>query len=289
VGAFHTQLEAQIPDPHVRAQLRRQLPSNIFVQMLAGPREVRRTIIGVMLRLIARISLVLGPLALLVFFQVQFLPYHPHWGVGLWQRGAVIVDLALLWILWPAISRGRVRWIGWRDISRARAVPIALVGWLRTLWRLPWVAPYNKPVYNKWRSLRAAWRRTIFAAAITSLIPIILVFTISTYPDEWLNRSFESVPIIKSLHQLLFAGKPDEVTERPSSWFSNRLVLTDQSFVDPEKLEKETVSHSFRGRDLNYAVLSRTDLRKADFTGAKLYNIRLCLKRRSFRMRASVV
>jgi len=41
VGAFHAELEAQIADQGTRARLRRQLPSNIFVQVLAGPREVR--------------------------------------------------------------------------------------------------------------------------------------------------------------------------------------------------------------------------------------------------------
>jgi uncharacterized protein YjbI with pentapeptide repeats len=125
-------------------------------------------------------------------------------------------------------------------------------------------------VYNDWRFLRAAWHQTIFAAVVTSLVPVLLVFTISTYPDEWLDRTFKSAPITSTFHRLLFAGEPDEVTGRPSSWFSNRLVLTDQSFVDPDKLEKQTVSYSFRGRDLNYAVLNRADLRKADFTGAKL-------------------
>src|SRR5216684_5589011 len=69
VGVFHSELQAQIVDEDVRARLRRQLPSNIFVQFLAGPREVRGGIMGFILRLIAQVSLVAGPIALLVFFQ----------------------------------------------------------------------------------------------------------------------------------------------------------------------------------------------------------------------------
>jgi hypothetical protein len=42
----------------------RQLPSNIFEQSLAGPREVRNGIIGLLLRLIVQISLVAGPIFL---------------------------------------------------------------------------------------------------------------------------------------------------------------------------------------------------------------------------------
>jgi uncharacterized protein YjbI with pentapeptide repeats len=269
IRTFHTQLQVQIPDADLRARLRDQLPSNVFVQMLAGPREVRSGAVGAMLRLIAGISLVLGPLALLVFFQVNFLPYHPHWGIELWQRAAIIIDLALLWILWPAILRGKVRWIGWRDVSRATAVPMALVSLIGRLWQLPWVAPYNKPIRGSRRFLRAAWRRTIFSAVIFSLVPVLLVFTISTYPGEGLDQKLRFVPIIGTLHQVLFTGESNPVTGRPSSWFSDRLVLTDQSFVDPDKLEKQTASHSFRGRDLSDAVLNRADLRKADFTGAQ--------------------
>ena len=73
------------------------------------------------------------------------------------------------------------------------------------------------------------------------------------------------------MYALLFQGAVDEVSGRPRSVFSNRLVLTNQSFiVDPEKLDKITVSHFFRGRDLRLAVLNFADLRKADFTGAQL-------------------
>src|ERR1044071_5250581 len=53
VGAFHSELQAQILDEDARARLRRQLPSNIFVQFLAGPREIRAGAMGLMLRLIA--------------------------------------------------------------------------------------------------------------------------------------------------------------------------------------------------------------------------------------------
>jgi hypothetical protein len=87
VGDFDAELRAQIADEEVRRRLRRQLPSNIFVQFLAGPPEVRTGVMGFLLRLIAQISLVLGPIALLVFFQLQFLPYH-DWAITWWHRMA---------------------------------------------------------------------------------------------------------------------------------------------------------------------------------------------------------
>lgn len=98
-------MQTQISGGDARARLRRKLPSNIFVQSLAGPREVRTGIIGFLLRRIIEISLVAGPIALLILFQLQFLPYHNSW-ITWWQRIAVVLDLLLLWSLWPPIARG---------------------------------------------------------------------------------------------------------------------------------------------------------------------------------------
>src|SRR5262249_23035440 len=115
-----------------------------------------------------------------------------------------------------------------------------------------------------------------------TLCVVIFSTYLASFPGEWIKTH---LPELSSLQALLFEGDVDVVgrrlvsnrlvltvvSGRPQSFFSNRLVLLDQSFVvDPEKLDKITVSHSFRGRDLRLAVLRQTDLRKADFTGAQL-------------------
>jgi uncharacterized protein YjbI with pentapeptide repeats len=125
VGAFHSELEMQISDEHTRALLRRQLPSNVFVQFLAGPREARTGIMGFVLRLIAQISLVAAPLALLIYFQLQFLPYHDE-KIVWWHRIAVVTDLALLWLFWPSLARGEMTWISWRELKGARVAAAAV-------------------------------------------------------------------------------------------------------------------------------------------------------------------
>src|SRR5271169_1788333 len=51
VGSFNAELEELISEDDVKTRWRRQLPSNIFVQFLAGPKEVRTGVIGLMLRL----------------------------------------------------------------------------------------------------------------------------------------------------------------------------------------------------------------------------------------------
>src|SRR4029453_3715135 len=107
----------------------------------------RAGFMGRMLRLVAQITLIIGPVALLVLFHLQFLPFH-HWKITLWHRLAVVLDILLLWTLWPSIARGSITPSAWPNLRR-------------------------KPV---------AW------AAIASFAPTLLVFTLATFPGEWLHE-----------------------------------------------------------------------------------------------------
>ena len=60
----------------IRDGLQRQLPSNIFVQFLAGPPDIRASLFGSLLRGIAWVTLVVAPVLLLLLMQLQFLPFH---------------------------------------------------------------------------------------------------------------------------------------------------------------------------------------------------------------------
>jgi len=133
VGVFDAELHAQIPDDDqdTRTSLRRQLPSNIFVQLLAGPRAVRHGIIGITLRAIAWISLLIGPVMLLVFCELQFLPYHHAW-ITWWQRVTVLLDIGLIWTFWPAIAHGRTVSEGWRALRIGLSLLLASLGALLT-------------------------------------------------------------------------------------------------------------------------------------------------------------
>ena len=249
VGVFHSELQAQIADEDTRTRLRRQLPSDIFVQHLAGPHEVRTGIMGFMLRLIALITLVIFPIALLVFFQLQFLPYHNE-PIAWWLRITVLLDILLLWALWPSIARGQTSWISWHDFRRPR----------------------------------------IIAFLLASVIPLLLVFTIATFPGEWLHSNLPSLRLVPqlplsrewtSLHDILVAGDVDLIARKPTSLWSNRLVLpgigvTDHPSSDSDDesgTSRETIS--LRGRRLEGVVLINSDLRKADLTAARLQGAKL--------------
>jgi hypothetical protein len=156
VGEFDTELRAQLGDAReTREGLRRQLPSNIFVQFLAGPGDIRKGSLGLILKAIAWFSLVIGPVLLLLLIQAQFLPYHLEWVTWV-QRFAVLTDVILLWFLWPAVlaSRSEITWPPlWRRpvLTLTSLVPIGLAFTAATfpgegldVWigKRQWIPPY---------------------------------------------------------------------------------------------------------------------------------------------------
>ena len=138
---------------------------------------------------------------------------------------------------------------------------------------------------------------------VASLVPVLLVFTVATFPGEWLDENLWPVRIVPvewlpwksetvpgglpkmslphwarwtSLHELLFAGNVDLVTGKRMSLWSNTLVLPNIDVIDHAKFDTEArigtlpQTLSLRGRQLEGAVLPFADLRKVDFTAARL-------------------
>jgi uncharacterized protein YjbI with pentapeptide repeats len=242
VGAFDDELERQIErgDASTGERLRRQLPSNIFVQFLAGPSEIRNGLMGFLLRAIAWISLVIGPVLLLVLFQLQFLAYQSEW-ISWWQRLVIVADLALLWYVWPQVAR-----LAGAFLKKGHVLP-------GTVW--------------------------VCLFALASLLPILLVFTVATFPGEWLDESLPTLPLVPSWaspHALLVGGEANEVTKRPRTPWSNRLILPGISAIDHarsdagERIVASPEMVTLRGRHLEAAVLDGAHLRNIDFTGADL-------------------
>ena len=78
------------------------------------------------------------------------------------------------------------------------------------------------------------------------------------------------------LHETLVAGPVDDAMLRPSSPWSNRLVLASVDLLDhekydtPAKLATAAALHSFRGRHLEHIVLTDATLPRSDFSSAHL-------------------
>lgn len=268
VGAFHRELEDQIKgddNADRRANLRHQLPSNIFIQFLAGPKDVRFGLTGWLLRGIAWISLVFGPVLLLVFFQLRFLPYH-HAPLTWWHRFAVLLDILLLWWFWPKIAMATLV-DTWRHravrytVQSAAVLPLALVfcvasfpgEWLHTVWQ---------PIRFIPVSVAQGW----FGVKLKGNDIGIDQMTLEPATSERIEPA--------SLHELLLEGAVDQVERRPSSPFANVLILPGAEAYDPTKFDEDkkfaavSETRSLRGRHLEGAVLINAKLRKVDLTGA---------------------
>lgn len=265
-GTFNAILEKKIPDPdampardisperaaelrETRLGLRRQLPSNTFVQFLAGPRDIRDGGLGLLLKAVAWISLVIGPVLLLLFLQIQFLPYHLEWVTWV-QRFALLADVALLWFLWPAVlaSRGELQWPRpWRS-------PASTLGSLITISLAVIIARFP----GEWMDEHVGNKQWIRPNPVTA----------------WLGATDPmGEPKRTSFHDLLFKGDVDDVTLRRKSPFSNTLVLSKFDLLKAAKidnLDRVTETWTLKGRHFENAVFNGADLRKANMDGANL-------------------
>src|SRR5215469_3987275 len=102
-----------------RRRVRGQLDKFVFTQSLIdAPQDA---IVRLFLRAVVMLSFVIGPILLLLGFQLRFLPYH-NVPVTYVHRVALLIDLVLLLLLWPQISRRRAQHgdapRGWKAFCR---------------------------------------------------------------------------------------------------------------------------------------------------------------------------
>jgi uncharacterized protein YjbI with pentapeptide repeats len=105
----------------------------------------------------------------------------------------------------------------------------------------------------------------------TMLLVVFLSTFIATYPGEYFYKGRVAVTF-KQLRIYLFEGPINQVTGLQSSLFSNRLVLPGKDFATlaGQNSARAQPSVSLRGRRLEGAILTRSNLPLADFTGAIL-------------------
>jgi uncharacterized protein YjbI with pentapeptide repeats len=269
VGVFNEELKIQLGDAtETKECLRWRLPANIFVQILAGPARLSKGKIGILSNIIARISLVTGPILLLLLIQVQFLPFHSQ-GITWLHRGCVLLDVVLLWALWPTVvDRGNQNtWLRpWRHISFALGSSAA-VGIAFTAATFP----------GEWLDEHIGNKQWIGPNVVTA----------------WLGAhdlQEPPHPITTSFHDLLFNGQYDPKRQSRTSPFSNTLVLPGFDALEATKIDetklasvKQTISRKnghfenaiFRGANLRKVNLENAYLQGAVFYQANLQDARL--------------
>ncbi|MBV9288380.1 MAG: pentapeptide repeat-containing protein [Hyphomicrobiales bacterium] len=256
----------------IRAALRRQLPSNIFVQFLAGPADLRDSLFGYLLRAIAWVTLVVAPVLLLLMMQIQFLPFHSSF-IAWTQRGALLADLILIWWLWRKILSGREPgpYLGPRLLWAAAGLAFTLGAFLFSWTVATFPDEWQEEALATWQfspashAPRAADDKPGAPQGMTE------VFRDRTAPLwNW------ALTTAASLHDGIFNSKVDRITRRRRLPFSSTLVLPGLNVYeelgvdDPEKISMRDFVFRARGRDLKGAILDIASLPKVDFEGAHL-------------------
>jgi len=255
---------AQAAQAHeTRTALRRQLPSNIFVQFLAGPDDLREGAFGLLLKSIAWMTLAILPVPLLVLVQLQFLPYH-DWRITWLHRFTALADLGLVWWLWVGILAGRDSEI--EDLHSRLSL-----------------AAFN-PFQR--RVKRFGMSNVRFAALLggaASCLTIYFSWIVATFPGEWKRYPYALFAIIepKAATDFIFGEVRASGGETTGGWPLNTLRLSafnlyDVLNMDREKLDKKEHSISVQNRHLEYADFQAADFgRGADFRWANLEGARL--------------
>jgi uncharacterized protein YjbI with pentapeptide repeats len=238
--SFEDALARAFPDDgEPRESFRMRIENTLFVQLLVGAKRERDGINARFLSLMALITLALAPVALMLFLEIKFLPYHSEW-ISWLHRGLLFVDLGLVWTLWP----------GYRS------------GWGVRLW-------------PKWR-WRLAWPGFLSAAALAYAV---LLATFPDEPiylaTDWLRESHFGANArakITPISTLDLHGEDLIDDEKLKKNLENNERSTGEKWTGKKRW---VASLLLAGRDLTGANLEDADIQHIDFSGAILNNANL--------------
>jgi uncharacterized protein YjbI with pentapeptide repeats len=127
--AYNEAVEHSILISTDRARIRQRLANTLFAQVFAGSPHEREGPLGALLRFMARVTLAIGPVLVLLMFQGWFLRYQDGL-VTLTHRVLIVIDLAMVLLLWGALLKpqGAIRWRP--DAWFGFAIAAALFSWL---------------------------------------------------------------------------------------------------------------------------------------------------------------
>jgi uncharacterized protein YjbI with pentapeptide repeats len=267
-------IETAVSDRVVQS-VREQLPSFIMVQVLAAPRKNREGVLGFLMKAALGITIALGPLVLLLYMQLQFLPYH-HTGVTWLHRIVIFADLALLAYFSYKLSERR------ENAFARRSWPIAAASFATISYVSIFVATFPTEFHHgnglaELTGLRAALLEGDISEVTKrrdSLFSNTLVLIDESLVPEK-QADLEAARVTRSFRGRDFAGAVFAKTDL------RKVDLTgaDLTRVDLSNAKLEGVNFGC-GRaktDGSCARLALANLQGAQMTGATLYNADLTL------------
>jgi hypothetical protein len=247
---------AGFPDDTAREDQRARLFPFPFSALLSGQQAPGRVrgLLGFMIVT----TVVLLPLVRLLWAQVRFLPY-PATAITWTHRGAVCVDVALLWLFWPLLFPPAPR--------GASPAPRPLRGWVA-----------HRTIERTGRGRRLRWWPGLLGVTV---VTVVFALGIAVLPEEgmevWLvSHWFERhrAPFHRNLQlqeQVLVAGEP-----------SAKVIAALRSPDESERAQGLTeiaglilTNRDLRGADFRDAFLPQADLRGANLKGATLVRTRV--------------
>lgn len=192
-------------------------------------------------------TLSVTPIILFLAFQIAFLPSH-NLNVTAAHQVYVLIDVMCVVLLAPVEIFKKVDKNTLRRMSTLRTIGVfALAGFSFFVATIP----------------------DSFMDRIARSIPFTSVRVRGQDdPLEWIGQRTQ-VRYAFAPTAWLFEGGVNYVTSQTTSWFSRNLVVTNLT-LNSEKRSNDDINLNLRSRNLQYAILDRSDLSQIDFTGANL-------------------
>lgn len=242
-----------LSDPEERREQRGLVHPFLFSHMLLG--HDYRKAVRLLLNVAVWATIVILPVLLLMAVQVKFLPYHGE--LITWSnRLAVFLDLALLWLFWPAI------------LARHKAgIKHITESWSKTSNRLR-IPRFLRPVFIC-LTHHAFLLLSIFTVAFSLLVatipdePCDILSKFVQHPAKWRNLYLPERILVK-------AEPPPELL---AACYAKGKTIKEawSELATPLDLSGRDLRHAnFRRAQLGKAVLVEADLSHADLCYAKL-------------------
>jgi uncharacterized protein YjbI with pentapeptide repeats len=258
-AVYNTAVERADLSPEENAALRQRLVNTLFAQIFAGSPREREGWLGWLLKAMAAITLVIAPVLILLVIQFMFLPYHSHL-VTWMHRFLIAVELAAAFVLWPLVldAQHDFEWTQiWAQLKRTTALPLRLLG------------------RKDQRREESVWLRRQVIPLASCITFVLVSLLLATFPGEPHVNLFTG-QALSSVHCSRWVSQFDLVVDR--------FVLAGIDVVDDEKFDKmESVTtkdgqhpalgertRNFSHRDLNCGIFAGADLRRVDFSNARM-------------------
>ena len=256
--------------------------------MIAG-RDFDRTEHNLLLVMVVVLPIMMMPPAILVITKIQFLKYQSEC-ITIWQSILVIIDVVILWYLWPRITAPSQKWIQWFQLlSLANIVFMTLLMALLMIFIFMSTNLYDvreflnqiKPAMSGPHVMRIAnhddsGRADIDNRKHTSLISAWIRNTKYEFQDRELVQERPPPGILSAYLDACGEKGCDKTVIDPGSpvWckYAQPLELKERVFRDAELASAILCAVNFDNTIFNYADLSEAKLHSAKFINAKFHS-----------------